>query len=191
MIYSLKGKLIYIENDFIVVEAMGIGFQVFFMKNSIATLELGSQVELFCYLHLKEGGIELYGFKTQKEMSLFKLLNSVSGVGPKSALAIMGVAKTSDLLAAIKEGRSDLLVQASGIGSKVAQRIILELKNKVEVDQSDEVVLRMQSDQDLIEALVGLGYKKEEVKSILSNMSGGGTLEERLKLALKNLSHKK
>jgi Holliday junction DNA helicase RuvA len=119
------------------------------------------------------------------------MLISVSGVGPKSALSILDVAKLDELAAAIKEGRPDLLTRASGIGLKTAERIIVELRSKVQSSKSGSVVEKMEGDADIIEALTGLGYRREEARAALAKIDQKirGT-EDRLKAALAMLAKK-
>ncbi len=189
MIYSISGKLIAKTDHFAVVDAAGLGLKIFANHRNLEKLPAaGSAVKFFCHLHLREDGLELYGFLSAEELNFFELLISVSGVGPKSALSIMEVAELKNLAAAIKEGRPDLLTRASGIGRKTAERIILELKSKVQAEKAELVVGRMETDADLVETLVGLGYRRERAKSALEKVDEKITnLEERLKAALRIL----
>ena len=189
MLYSVSGKLISKSGHFAVVDAAGLGLKVFTNGRTLGALSaIGSAIKFFCHLHMREDGLELYGFLTEAELNFFELLISISGVGPKSALSIMEVAELKSLAAAIKEGRPDLLTRASGIGRKTAERIILELKNKVQAEKSEAVVGRMETDADLVETLVGLGYRREQAKAALSKVDEKiANLEERLKAALKIL----
>lgn len=193
MIYSVSGRLAAKEENFAVVEAGGVGYKIFTNKISSAGLPgLGEQVFFFCRLVAPEGSLDLYGFPNREQLALFEQLISVSGVGPKSALSILDVAVLSSLKAAIVEGRADLLSKASGIGQKTAQRIILELKSKVQAPASEATVARMQSDSDVVETLVALGYRRDHARSALSQITEEATeLEDRLKAALKILGGKK
>lgn len=189
MIYSISGKLSVKSGHFAVVDAAGLGLKIFTNRRTLDALPtLGSSIKFFCHLHLREDGLELYGFLAPEELNFFELLISVSGVGPKSALAILEIAELKNLAAAIKEGRPDLLTRASGIGRKTAERIILELKSKVQSEKSEVVVGKMETDVDLVETLVGLGYRRDQAKSALSRVNEKMIdLEERLKAALKIL----
>jgi len=193
MIYTVSGRLSVKKENFAVVDIAGVGMKLFLHRRGLDSLPpLGETVKFFSYLHVREDALELYGFQNEEELKLFELLNSVSGIGPKSALGILDVAPIKELTSAIKEGRADLMTRASGVGSKTAERIILELRNKVSVQHSEEAVKKMESDADIVETLSGLGYRKEEIKSALQRLpEGAGTgLEERLKAALKLLSRK-
>jgi Holliday junction DNA helicase RuvA len=192
MIFSISGKLAMKESHFVVVEVGGIGMKLFASQQAIESMPAkGAEVKFFTHLHVREDALDLYGFGSDEELTFFEMLISVSGVGPKSALSILDVAPLNELSAAIKEGRPDLLTRASGIGRKTAERVIVELKTKVQSAKSGLVVEKMQTDVDLIEALVGLGYRRDEARVALGkvDMKVTGT-EERLKAALGILSKK-
>lgn len=189
MIYAIEGKIRSKKLGFAVVEVNGVWFKI---SVGTATLESlpssGSPVKLFCYLHVREDSLELYGFLKEEELEFFELLNTISGIGPKSALNILSVAKIDEILAAIREGRADLLSMASGIGKKTADRIILELKNKIDFHKSAEMVKTMESDEDIVDALVTVGYSRAKAKEALSRINT--TLKnssERFKAALEFL----
>jgi Holliday junction DNA helicase RuvA len=194
MIYSIFGKLALKEEHFIVVELGGFGMKVFVSKTTLDALPAansGNDVKLFTHLNVKEDALDLYGFGTPDEMDFFELLISVSGVGPRSALAILDVGRLDELSAAIKEGRPDLLTRAAGIGRKTAERVILELRSKVESVKSGAVVEKMQTDSDLAEALTSLGYRRDEARTALEKVGEDVVgAENRLKAALKILSTK-
>lgn len=192
MLYSVSGVLGAKGENFTVLETGDFGFKIFTHRRTLEKLPpAGGSAKLFLYLYIREDEMELYGFLTPQERVFFEMLNSVAGVGPKSALAIMEIAELKNLAAAIKEGRADLLTRASGIGRKTAERIILELRNKVEVERSEAVVKKMERDRDLLEMLVGLGYPRDDAKRALEKVPEKSQhLEERLKEALKILSRK-
>ncbi len=192
MIYTIEGKLTHRAENFVVIETGGLGIKVFTHARSMHALPAaGSNSKFFCHLHLREDAMELYGFTSQKELELFEALISVNGVGPKSALAILGIDTLENISAAIKENRPDLLKRASGIGGKTADRIVLELKNKITSEKSESFVGKMEADSDLLETLVGLGYRREQAKSALAKVDEKVVgLEERLKAAFKVLGKK-
>ena len=192
MIYSLTGKLALKSDHFVIVEVSGIGLKVFIKKGDVKGLPaIGGEIKLFTHFHVREDSMDLYGFSSEDELNFFEMLNSVSGVGPRSALAILDISELRNLLSAIKENRPDLLTRASGIGRKIAERIILELKNKVQAEKSESVVRKMESDVDLAETLVSLGYRRDEAKSALSKVDEKVVgMEDRLKAALKILGRK-
>lgn len=192
VIYSVTGALVHVGKNFVVLEVGGFGIKVFTAKHVLEKLNTrGAALKMYSFLAVREEGIDLYGFPTEQELQFFELLISVNGVGPKLALAVLDVAELSKLSAAIQENRPDLLVQASGVGRKTAERIIVELKNKVRAAGSDAMVRGMETDSDLVEALSTLGYRREQAKAALgkveSSVSGP---EARLKSALKILSGK-
>lgn len=192
MIYSVEGKVALKSDNFAVVEAGGFGVKLFVSKETLKALPaVGSAVKMFTYLYVREGIFDLYGFADAEELRYFEMLISVSGIGPKSALSILDIAPLPELSAAIKEGRPDLLTRASGIGRKTAERVIVELRGKVQSAKSDIVVERMEGDADILEALVSLGYRRETARAALQKLDPKmvGT-EVRLKAALAALSKK-
>jgi len=172
MIYALEGTIQIKKPGVVVVGVGGIWFRIFVGSGTLENLpHSGNSVKLFCFLHTREDGMELYGFLNEEDLGFFELLNTISGIGPKSALNILNVAKTEELFAAINEGRADLFSKASGVGKKTADRIILELKNKVDFQKSAEMVKTMESDEDIIEALIAVGYSRVKAKDALSKIS--------------------
>jgi len=187
MIYTISGKLLHKMLHFVVIETGGLGLRVTVPETVYQELPpVGSLTSLFTHLHVREDALDLYGFKTEKELSLFESLISISGIGPKSGINIMNVAQVDQLVAAINEGRTELLVKASGIGKKTAERVILELKGKLNFGDSIRTLSLMEGDIDLEETLVGLGFTKQQAKATVSridpNIKG---FNERLKEALK------
>lgn len=193
MIYSIKGKVLYKNENFVVIEAGGIGFKIFVLDKLLKNINLLENIFLFIYFYMRENIIELYGFQDLKELRFFELLNSVAGVGPKSAMAILEKNDIKTLSSAIKNDKIEFLTRASGIGKKTAERIVLELKNKIQPSWIGEI----KEDKDLnlnleiIEALVGLGYsKKEAQKAVQSLEDKFSSFEEGFKKALRFLNKK-
>jgi len=196
MIYSVSGKLVLKGPNFAVIESGGLGLKVSAGARTLAGLRTGEKedepVKLYTHFHVREDAMELFGFLTEAELSFFEMLISVSGVGPKSALSILDVAKLEELSAAIQAGRPDLLTRASGIGRKTAERVIIELRTKVQSVKGGMVVEKMEADADLIEALSNLGYRREEARNALSKVESEVVdVGDRLKAALKLLSNNK
>jgi Holliday junction DNA helicase RuvA len=195
MLYSVTGKVILKSDRFAVIETGGadggLGLKLFMSARTIAALPTAgapTAVKVFAHLHMREDALELYGFGSEKELMYFEMLISVSGVGPKSALSILDITNMDELAASIKEGRAELLSRASGIGHKTAERIILELRSKVQSAKSGAVVEKMEGDADLVEALSNLGYRREEARAALGKIDLKITgIEARLKEALKIL----
>jgi Holliday junction DNA helicase RuvA len=189
MIYQISGLLTGKKEAFAVIEAGGIGYKVFASKRTLGALPaIGQEVIFFCHHRVSESDMSLYGFPTEAELQFFEQLLSVSGVGPRSALSILDVADLMNLQAAIKEGRPDLLTKASGVGRKTAERIIIELKDKLIVEGSVGKVEKMETDSDLVEALANLGFRKEEAAHALRQVGEEVKgMETRLKAAFKIL----
>lgn len=189
MIYSLSGKLISKKENYIIVDVSGVGYKVFISPKTHEELPiLGEAVKLFSYLNVREDALDLYGFAREYDLTFFEKLITVNGVGPKSALAVMSVASVDQLMAAINEGKPELLTRASGVGKRIAERLVLELKGKLPMIQSAEAVGQMESDMELEDILVGLGYNKNIVKGVVKKIDPKlFSLESRLKNALRLL----
>lgn len=192
MIYSIEGTLTRKDDHFVVVTTGGVGIKLFASRLTCEALPaIGAGVKFFCHLHVREDALDLFGFTSPSELDFFEMLISVSGVGPRSALAILDTGPLDELSAAIKENRPDLLTRASGIGRKTAERVIVELKNKVQAAASGAMVEKMQTDADLVEALTSLGYRRDEARATLAKVGKEvvGT-ENRLRAALAALANK-
>lgn len=190
MIYSLFGKLTGKKDNFIVLEtAAGAGYKIFVPTGVLGRSAAGGgAVRVFTHLHVRENLLELYGFLSEADLVFFEELIGISGVGPKSALGIMNVGRTNELIAAIREGKIELLTRASGIGRKTAERIILELKNKLTPLRSGETVKIMEQNIDLEEALVSLGYSRGEARTAIERLDPKiEGLENRLLASLRQL----
>jgi len=197
MIYSLFGRLTLKKPQFVVVEANGIGFKIFVSSRTNRNLpKIGSKTRLFCSTILTRENIEIYGFLSQSELEIFELLNSINGIGPKAALKILNEMRPESLLAAISRGKVELLTKAAGVGAKKANRIILELKDKIDKEALRRSSGRVDSDQlefdfDLEEILKSLGYKQNQIREAIRKIpSKAKTLQEKIKFALKILSGK-
>lgn len=191
MIYSLTGKIVGKKENFIILETGGIGFKVFISSRSAQSLpQAEGAIKIFCSLYSRENApFDLFGFLSEQELYLFEKLNTVSGIGPKTAMSVMSVAPIDQLGAAINEGKTELLTKASGIGKKTAERVIIDLKGKLDVGtkaDSAQSLNLMESDVELEETLVSLGYTRQQAKvataKIDPKISG---FKERLKEALK------
>ncbi|OGE83458.1 MAG: Holliday junction DNA helicase RuvA [Candidatus Colwellbacteria bacterium RIFCSPLOWO2_01_FULL_48_10] len=193
MIYSIFGKLESTHEDFAVVSVGGLSFKVNVSAVTARSLpKNGLDVKLLTHLHVREDVLALYGFANESELGLFELLTSVSGIGPKSALSVMSLAPVERLKAAIASGESDLLQKSSGIGRKTSERIILELRDKISPGGHHETIKLMESDNDVYEALTGLGYTGTQAKNALSKIDPKITeVKERLRGALKILKNEK
>lgn len=187
MIYSVNGVVKLKAKGFVVVEVAGVGYKLTCPLSVLSRLPAtGEAVSLLTHHHVREDASELYGFLTDSELSLFESLISISGVGPKSAMGIMGVAATEEIIAAINEGRIDLLSKASGVGKKTAERVILELKGKLTFADTGGTIHKMEGDLELEETLVSLGYSKAQAKAAIGKLDPQLVdFNDRLKAVLK------
>lgn len=197
MIYSVTGKLSLVEPTFVVVEAGGIGYRCTTTTYTISQLPpRGGTVTLFTHLYLREDILDLFGFSSYDELEAFRLLITVSGVGPKVALAILSGTTPDRLMLSI--AAEDLAaLKVPGVGPKIAQRIVMELKDKVGNTAVSSSVrgeafvsggVSPSSQSEAISALVTLGYGQTDAASVVSRLDGSMTTEEIIKLALKKLA---
>ena len=161
MISRLKGTLVALDQKAIVIDIGGVGFEVYISQDTHSSLEgIGKTIELWTHLVVRETALDLYGFKDVETRDFFRLLLSVSGIGPKSALAILDLAPLSALQTAIHKGDAAHLTKVSGIGKKTAQKIILELREKVGSGSGgDAAIIAHEEDRDVLDALTALGYR--------------------------------
>ena len=183
MIAVLRGRVIARRHDGVVLDVGGVGYLVAATQRALAKAQTGEEVALDTYLHVREDALQLYGFAEAAERELFELLLSVSGVGPKVAVAILSGSTPTDLRRAIALGDESRFVAIPGIGRKTAQRIVLELKEKLgPVDVSGESPAEELVARD---ALVELGYSVQEAERALAGTDPGLPPEERVKQALR------
>jgi holliday junction DNA helicase RuvA len=191
LIAAIEGVLISKSSNSAVVKAGPMSFLVNVPGSTLAKLgHTGSNVFLHTHLHVREDNISLFGFSSSQELSLFEQLITVSGIGPKVALALLTTLSAEQIVSAILSSNSDLLSQVPGIGKKTAGRIILDLKGKLGKGWEGEAILSItEGDNDAVAALTGLGYSIREATQALSNIpqSEEITLEEKIKLALQQL----
>lgn len=188
----IKGILTYKNYPHVVIEAGGVGYKISTTTNTIGKLpELGETVTLYTYLNVKEDIMELYGFYTREELSVFELLISVSGVGPKVGATILSSVNPQSFVVAVATGDTKAITKAQGVGPKLAARIILELKDKINKEGTIEIPESVSQGQSLevndeaVEALMVLGYSPSEAKKAVAGLTG--TVEEIIGIALKNL----
>lgn len=193
MIVSLSGVIVQKSDRAVVIENGGIGYRIFMHSTALVNLPAaGTNVKLYTYLYVRENQtMELYGTRTQEELDVFELLLTVSGIGPKGALAVLSVAKLDDLKQAIVSGDHTLLTRVSGIGRKTAQKIILELREKIAASVEHIDMSIAGAAADALEALVKLGYSQREAREALRQASKDAkTIEEKVKAALKILGQR-
>ena len=196
MFYYLNGTVAVIENGVAVIDCAGVGYLVNTSMRSLAALETGKTAKLYTCVNIREDAFDIYGFTTQKELNSFKMLTAISGVGPKAALSILSAGSPEDLALAIASGNEKALTVAPGIGKKLAQRILLELKDKVSGDlggasMSSSAVMpsAMAGDskqKDIASALAVLGYSPAEISTALSRLDISAlSVEEAIRQVLK------
>ncbi len=196
MIASVEGVVAAISTDSVVIDVNGLGYRVFAAPAIIASAAAGGRLKLHTYHLVREDQQALYGFRSADELGFFNLLLTVTSVGPKVALAIVGSRPTADLQLAIMTGDQAVLVSIPGIGKKLAERIIFELKEKVAAAgvaavDAGLVGTRGAAETEVVAALQALGYSMAEARdasrSALADATIGGTLEDRVKAALRSL----
>ena len=191
MIAAIEGTLEQLDSDSAVVKAGPLSLRVYLPSSTLGQLgSIGDRVYLHTHLYLREDNIALYGFSSIPELNLFQTLLTVSGVGPRLALLMLSSFSTEQLVQAIISENSNLLSQVPGLGKKMASRLILELKSKLEKEW--ESIPSAQVDSDLIAALTNLGYSLKEASRVASRLpaSPEASLEEKIKLALQELSQR-
>lgn len=198
MIYSITGELIHVESNLIVVQCGGIGYSI---KTSMTTVSqlpsMGETATLYTYLYVREDALELFGFAEATELSSFKMLISISGVGPKAAISILSDLTPEKFALCVASGDAKTLTKAQGIGLKTAQRIVLELKDKVSKEQVasgvvgetiSDVANKTGNASEAISALVVLGYPQSDATQVITKLDNTLPVEEMIKLGLKALA---
>jgi len=193
MISSLEGRISLKAEKYAIIETGGVGYKIWCSEKTLSKIpQIGQSVKLFTYLSVKETGWDLFGFLTLEELELLELLILIPGIGPKTAANILSGASVEDLQEAIVLGDETILSRVSGIGKKVAQKIVIELKSKVKkLAKGSGDKFRVADDIEIIDALVALGYKiyeaREALKQVPETIKG---VENRVKEALKRLGKK-
>jgi len=186
MLGYLEGTIIHKDLNYVLLLINGVGYKVFAPLGLLSELIIGQNAKLYIHQHVKEDDISLFGFKDLSDQKLFELLLSVSGIGPKSALQTLSVASAEEIRQAVVNNDASLLTKVSGIGQKIAERIILELKNKLSATAASGA---WSTAGDEIDALVQLGYTISQARQALQKVEPAVTdSAERLKQALKYLS---
>lgn len=198
MFYSLTGTVIYSDLNSVALSCGGVGFRCQTTTNTLRDVENGRELTLFTYLNVREDALDLFGFSTVYELDWFKLLISVTGVGPKAALAILSELVPEKLAMSISAGDVKAITRAQGVGPKLAQRVILELKDKAKsalsgaedaADYADIADAAEQpNSQEAIAALTMLGYSKTEASAAVAKLDRSLPTQTLIKQALKLLS---
>lgn len=187
MIVSITGTITAKGDRFLVVETGGIGYQVHATLSTLGKYKEGDTAVFFTYHHVSETASDLYGFVTMEEVGFFDALLGISGIGPKTALNVMSVARLEELKNAIRNNDAAILTKVSGIGRKTAERIVLELAGKLELVAGTEEAVSGE-DGTVVDALVSLGYTRQDARDAVRNIPGSVTgVSDRVREALKNL----
>ncbi|MBN2047416.1 MAG: Holliday junction branch migration protein RuvA [Anaerolineaceae bacterium] len=190
MIASIRGEVIGKQDDGVIINVSGLGFQV----NTTLTLadryQPGDRISLFTHLHVRENALVLYGFESVEERHFFLLLNDVNGVGPKAALSILGMLSIEAIRRAVVGEQEAVFSRVPGIGKKTAQKILLHLQDKVEMEESYLIGSTSDVDTEILEALTALGYSVVEAQSAIQAIPRDTPedLEQRLMIALQYFS---
>jgi len=188
MIGSIKGKIILKTNKFLIVETAGVGYKINVSPDTLSKLkEINENILLWIHTHVREDTLDLYGFLDQQELEFFEMLINVSGIGPKGALSILGIASIETLKKAIGTGDIAYLTKISGIGKKTAEKIIIELRDKIITSKTGT---SLQEELDVLEALKSLGYSQGEAREVLKKVSPNTDTNTKIREALKILSNK-
>lgn len=180
MFAYIKGSLEMKFKNYVVIDVGGLGYKIFMSENSIDSLgNIGDIIKVFTYYKVREDDVSIYGFKTQEELRMFELLLSVSGVGAKSALVMLSCIEPSEFAIAVISNNIKLLTQIPGIGTKSAQRIILELKDKLKSEQSSEQIEESKAKsakinenvQEAISGLMVLGYSRKDIDKAFEHLT--------------------
>lgn len=197
MLYSLRGTIVHYDAASIAIECGGVAYLCQASLSTVAAVgEMGSEALLYTYLHVREGAIDLFGFADREELSCFKMLLGVTGVGPKAALAILSQMSPERFALCVASGDYKFLTVAQGVGAKLAQRIVLELKDKVSgaavaqgITQPPMGIAAGTGNlAEAVSALVVLGYSQPEAASALGTLPADLPVEELIKAGLKNLA---
>ena len=193
MFHHIKGKVTHTGLDYAVIEAGGGGFKLYTSLATKNRIQLDADATMYTYLHVREGIMDLYGFLSEEELNTFQLLISVSGVGPKAAISVLSSITAADFALAVVTNNVKEITKAQGVGPKMAQRIILELKDKLKKDNlvPEDTGFAPESggnqDDEAANALVVLGYSYKEAMKAVRLVEDGLPLEDTIKEALKKL----
>jgi len=186
MIGKIKGKLTEISGNVGLIETQsGISYEIFLTNRIIGKHPSNQILEIYTYLQVREDAMVLFGFSSRKEYELFKLLISVSGVGPKTAFSVVSFISASDIVEAIRLNNADELTRVPGLGKKTAMKIILELSSKMKMDFDMKNIVLSEDDKVVLDALTTLGYKSADAKKMLIDLPKNLSVEEKIKAAMR------
>lgn len=189
MIGKLTGHISFIGSNYVILDVSGVGYKVFAPLETIRTLSKQEEViSVFTHLAVRENALDMYGFLTQSELDFFEMLITVSGIGPKSAVGILSVAPIDTLKSAVASGDTSYLTKVSGIGKRNAEKIVLELRDKLgALEYTQEETTLHKEESEAVAALEALGYPTKDAREAIKATSDAQTTEEKIRAALKNL----
>lgn len=195
MIYSLRGTLIYKEQSMAVIECAGVGYSCKITFETFSKLvDINKEQFLYTFLSVREDNIELFGFSTMEELTCFKLLISVSGVGVKAGISILSALTPEKFAVAVSSGDSKAISSAKGVGTKIAQRVVLELKDKIikeninitgDAFSTNDIPISASNFDDAIQGLMALGYSQSEILPYMKKLSGDLSTSDIIREVLK------
>jgi Holliday junction DNA helicase RuvA len=188
MISRLRGEVIEHDGARVVIDCGGVGYGVLVVADEQQRLSIGSKCDLYIAENIKEDTHDLFGFERKSRMELFRLLTSVNGVGPKAGMAILSVGTEPQVRAAVATGDTKLITAAKGVGKKVAERVIVDLKNKVGFDASSDAtdfLSEVPTSDEAVQALVSLGHSTQDSLILLKNVDPTLPTQDRVRAALK------
>lgn len=197
MYYSLRGTLVHADTESIAIDCHGVSYHCKVTLSTLNSLEgLGSEVKVYTYLSVRDNAMELYGFSTLQELSTFKLLIGVTGIGPRIGLGILSYLTPEQIAFSIASDDYKSLTSAPGVGKKTAQRIVLELKDKIQTDDivqgisaGNAMPLGTGNISESISALVALGYGQTQAATALQGSDPEASVQDLIKIALKKLAN--
>jgi len=188
MIGSIRGKIVLKTEKFLIVETSGVGYKIHTSPDTLSkTGKTGEKILLFIHTHVREDSLDLFGFLKMEELEFFEMLINVSGIGPRSALAILGIVSIVTLRKAIGTGDTSYLTKISGIGKKTAEKIVIELRDKMGTELGEK---SLQGELDALEALKSLGYSQNEAREALKKCSPDVNTNIKIREALRILATK-
>ncbi|MFA5827339.1 MAG: Holliday junction branch migration protein RuvA [Candidatus Paceibacterota bacterium] len=192
MIGSIKGKITFRTDKFVIIETSGVGYKINVSPDTLLNFKkTNEEILLWIHTHVREDILDLYGFINRDELEFFEMLISVSGIGPKGALGILGIASLDTLKKAIGTGDISYLTKISGIGKKTAEKIIIELRDKMQNKTGEKMTdASLRDELDALEALKSLGYSQNDAREALKKVSPDANTNTKIREALKILANK-
>ena len=198
MFYSLTGNIIHTDENAVAIDVGGVGYLCYTTLSTLKRLNKNEKATLFTHLNVREDAMDLFAFYDKKELDCFKMLISVSGVGPKAALAILSQLSPESLAVCVATGDAKSITRAQGVGPKLAQRVVLELKDKIKIDLENTTsdtdgmnvkdAVENENTYEAISALIMLGYSRSEAAAAVAKLDSSLSIQELIKQALKQLS---